>query len=444
MPEAEGRQHKEIEAALTAWLDAERARFASAAATLGLPPGVWVTVPVGSHDGKGGVEGRNEARSVSLTATYTPPALLEAVQPVFTSEARVIATEIQRSFGDSVFAFSPLTFPRYADDPLGWIETGLLGYARDEYLSHLESLDAPNEALGAEVVVELMDFIRRSEVDLVTVLPIQDLQPAEDPCSYGAVTLRNLTPEELGLQMSWNHLGFSLRRKMARQWDFPVIHTAAIEVREPGDKKNQVMGKGLIHRVVLALQLLGFEPSGRGQATTYTHPGPTVGFGGQPIRLPAHGEAKPCSAADLERAVKLAAKIGDDVFTNPAKQPSVSLHRFHLGSAGDSPADAVIDFCIALEGLLLQQQEAELSYRFRLLGAHYLSPDDPSARREIYKQLRELYRARSTLVHGGTPSSVQELQDLATRARALAARALLKALSDGWPTQSALTDAPLG
>jgi len=309
------------------------------------------------------------------------------------------------------------------------------------YLSQLESLGKPNEQIATSVADELLDFLGRDTLDLVTALPLQGIEVSAQKRTEGAITIRKPTGEELGMFMA-EVMPPPIRppRNQLAFWRGFSMPAAVLEIREPYPKGQQQPHSRMLQRVLLALQLLGFELGGAWPYTIWTEPGPTFGRGGGLVQLGKQGSSKPGAPSDLQSAAALAEKISSDVFHSPSKQMSVALHRFYLGCA-ETPADALIDFCVALEGLLLQQKDAELAFRFRLLGAFYLSPDDGDQRRELSNQLKEIYNARSTLVHGGTPSSSQELLDLSRRARGLAARALLKALDEGWPSPSALTDA---
>jgi hypothetical protein len=102
---------------------------------------------------------------------------------------------------------------------------------------------------------------------------------------------------------------------------------------------------------------------------------------------------------------------------------------------GEDAADALVDFVIALEALLLpydeQTRRSEMTYRFRMHGAHFIS-SMPIERREIYQQLGSLYEIRSRLVHGAKYPSANDVQSAQRAARGLAARGLLKAVQVGF------------
>jgi hypothetical protein len=123
------------------------------------------------------------------------------------------------------------------------------------------------------------------------------------------------------------------------------------------------------------------------------------------------------------------------------------LHRFHLGAGRASDADAVLDFTIALESLLLPYDEetrrSELSYRFRLHGAHYLS-DSVTDRPTISSQLRSIYDMRSRLVHGNNYPNVIEVRNTRMIADEFARRGLLKAVTHGFPSADLFRGLALG
>jgi hypothetical protein len=119
------------------------------------------------------------------------------------------------------------------------------------------------------------------------------------------------------------------------------------------------------------------------------------------------------------------------------------LRRFSLACAQDSAAEAIIDFVIALEALFVPDAAGELSYQLRLNGARYLG-ETPEDRVRIFQLLKELYGLRSKLVHGNwvrIPS--RELEDRLAHAREIVAKALIKALSHGWPTAGDFVKAAL-
>jgi hypothetical protein len=97
-----------------------------------------------------------------------------------------------------------------------------------------------------------------------------------------------------------------------------------------------------------------------------------------------------------------------------------------------------LDFAIALEAALLSGMEDELSYRFRLYGALFLR--DELSPTETFDRLKNMYRFRSSLVHGNK-SKKMKAEDVAratTDAPILAKAVIRKAIEVGWPDQKVL------
>lgn len=154
------------------------------------------------------------------------------------------------------------------------------------------------------------------------------------------------------------------------------------------------------HRLLLALELLGFELHGRGQAATYTELGPSLLTGGRLFRLPLDGETRDCSREELRRAVADSDRIPDGAVHRPENRNEAALHRFLLGAAEENAADALIDYVIALEALLLpEHSEGELRFRLAVFGSHYLG-GDRGERGTIFRDFQTVYDARSEIVHG--------------------------------------------
>ena len=120
----------------------------------------------------------------------------------------------------------------------------------------------------------------------------------------------------------------------------------------------------------------------------------------------------------------------------PTSTADVALKRFALGCARDEPVDALVDFVIALEALLLPYdpatRSADLSYRFRVHGACYMA-DAIEQRPEVFTELRDLYDVRSRLVHGGKPVKQEVVRQTLGLAYRLAAKGLLRATREGFP-----------
>ncbi len=160
-----------------------------------------------------------------------------------------------------------------------------------------------------------------------------------------------------------------------------------------------------------------------GGGQTYLHPGPST--------------AKPTLGREQFAAIcNTSEKLAKYRIDAPEKSDELALRRFSLGCSRQDPSDALVDFVIALEALLLPGlSRSEMAFRFRLHGAHYMAAF-PGERSGIERQLRELYDVRSSLVHGGAPPSPESVASAVERARLLVARGLLKAVDEGFPDET--------
>jgi hypothetical protein len=145
--------------------------------------------------------------------------------------------------------------------------------------------------------------------------------------------------------------------------------------------------------------------------------------------------------------------------TQPRSPKDLALHRFFAGvarqgasdflpgGADRNAADAVLDFTIALEALLLPYDEnarhGDLGYRFRMHGAHFLA-DYPAQRAACARKLATIYEMRSRLVHGGKYPSLDEIKTARDDARDLARRGLLSAVLRGFPAAREFNQMILG
>jgi len=80
-----------------------------------------------------------------------------------------------------------------------------------------------------------------------------------------------------------------------------------------------------------------------------------------------------------------------------------AVSRFHLADYRAYSTDRFVDYVESLEYLFVPDSgEAEISYKFRHRGCLILGRDRPEKnRREIFGVLRDAYRLRSAVVHGG-------------------------------------------
>jgi hypothetical protein len=420
---------------LAEWLEQERLRYREGAHKAGIGSQVILRQCVASEIADTSVQFTHVNKAASPLAVRGTAWSLRDLAAECDSK---VAALLQQTYGERCrhWAFVPQV--RFEDTPERWIEACLLGPLRWRYLAQVRSLDDADDALARRLVEETIAFVEGETVDFVTALPVGGLRLDRDEIRVENVTVRPLTGEELGelANVSFDELQFRTGGGLGRHFDY-YPERCLIIVRNTCRKTVQPESGRAPHCFLLALQLLGFQPCGRGWATTYTEP-VALWSGGQGFRLPDNGETRDCHEEDIASATALGKLIPEEVFSGPRTRAHVSLHRFMLGAAEEQPADALIDYMIALEALLLPGQD-ELSFRLALFGAHYLGGTQEE-RRETFQRLKSAYALRSTLVHGAKAVKPEEIRKSRDDARDLSQRLLSKALREGWPTETQLRD----
>ncbi|MCZ6689785.1 MAG: HEPN domain-containing protein [Planctomycetota bacterium] len=441
MTDHETRQ--ELAQEVAAWLDAQRERWVTAANAVDIPTSVLDIVYTADAQDENSWRGKSGPVPVSPATMPRLAGAIEAeldrVEPAQSSPA----AKLYRHYGEGCHVwYYGLQQPRYEDDPTAWIERILLKQVLHDYLCDLPDLDLANVDMAQQLAQGLVDLLEADEVTHVTALPVGGLRLEGDSIKAGKLRLRKLSALEFGYLTeaagTWPSFGRHPRKGVFPFMMEEVPERLVLEVRRNCPKGPKPHAGWLPQKTVLALQLLGFDVQGRGEASTWTEPGPSHGTGGQQIRLPRGGLTRDCSQEDLQQAATVAGRIPDEAIAEPQGRNELALHRFMLGAADENQADALIDFVIVLEALLLPKEfQGELRFRLALHCARLLE-DVPSGRKKVFQQAYEVYGVRSKLVHGSRSVDVSVVADAATKARKLASRVLLKGLETGWPTQEDL------
>jgi hypothetical protein len=186
--------------------------------------------------------------------------------------------------------------------------------------------------------------------------------------------------------------------------------------------------------LVLALQLHGYRIAGRYAKETSDPTWLFAGSGGLELTLPGRVfESSSLGRGALSSVFETRDRLDGYSLLRPRSAKDMALHRFMSGLARTTDVDAVVDFTIALEALLLPgMSTGELNFRFKLHGAYYLA-EEPSQRQGLAKRLRDIYDMRSRLVHGGKYPDADKIAAARNDACDLARRGLLRAVSEGFP-----------
>jgi Apea-like HEPN len=424
------------------WLEDERRSCAAAARELGFPPSVPHSFPTATNVSEDSLG--LEYREVDVSST-TIPGTLHTIREGSRQSPRPTspAASIWQTYGEKCMVWTLQPAGNIASE--SWIESFLLEPILADYLRGLASLDEGNRQTAIALATGLLELVESDDVTLVTGVPVAGIRFDEDQLVLGDVTARRLSAEELG-KLLHAHVptvdSIHSRRQVVPVNFIMTPERWALELRTRCSKKEQPQPTYFPARLLLALQLLGFELHGVGQGTQWTEPDSNLYQAWPQYRLPMRGSTRQCTTDELERAVRLAQKIPDEVFVMPRSSQEVALHRFLTGASADEAPDALIDYVISLEAALLQKDQ-ELSLRLSLYGAAFLATD-PLRRRSLFDKLRQLYSVRSDLVHGSKVPSPDDVSVASRDGRELAAAILVKALEQGWPSRVRLLELAIG
>jgi hypothetical protein len=330
----------------------------------------------------------------------------------------------------------------YNGEPNIWVARYIVVPAIVEYIRSLPSAEAPDSELANRIVLEALNLASANHIKVTSYLPVVGIQGEQDELESGDITVRKLTPAERGrwlenlypsvVQSNFEKFPFA-------NLSFISLPTHMIEVAVKSRRMDQP-NPGSFHKSALcAFFLHGYPLAGPGRMTYYTSPRWMSSFGpmGTPIQLcPSPYGNKELTGESLDEIAQTFNKLRGYNLDQPANSRDLALHRFLLGSTRESPVDALLDYAIALECFLLPYDPAtrhsDLSYRFRLNGAHYVGTSAQD-RKIIWKQLKDLYDLRSRLVHGSQYPAQTEIETSRNTVRDLSTKAFLKAVSSHFP-----------
>jgi hypothetical protein len=325
----------------------------------------------------------------------------------------------------------------YDNDPGAWVAGSVVLPALQRHLQALPSIDQAGPAAARLFADEVLKVTRDSRLRYRVTAQLSgiDIDAADSSeLSVGDISVRRLSDTEQGqwIEENADPPGSGTTRTGPPQ--------VALEISVPGPRVARLRpGGGVAFQLTTAFQLHGYPVAGRG-ATERSDPD-WVLPGVMPVPLTLPGSVTTSSvltASSFCEVVATAKLLGRYNISQPRSIEDLALRRFVAGAARQDPSDAVLDFTIALEALLLPSdsdaRHGELGYRFQVHGAHYLSPS-AAQRHAVAGQLSTIYRTRSRLVHGGKYPGPGEITTAGDCARGLASRGLLRAVHEGFPTR---------
>ncbi len=313
------------------------------------------------------------------------------------------------------------------------------------YLRSLRSVARPRPALVEALADDLDLLCDPSRVAHLIQVPFEGLR-VRRRMVHRNVVLRPLSAMERGAFLQgWEESLVDAPLDpgaiaMPSQFSF-FAPRVVLEIHAVGRRDTASEGPRLAHRVALAFFLSGFELGGSGTLASFDLPR-WASFGVTQGPFPVAEKVVQdhwLTLIEFRRVVDLAHQIPN--FGGAEGRPQeVALFRILRASGMDWRESPFLDFAIGLEAALLGGTSDELSYRFSLYGALYLRAQrDPE---DVFMRLKNIYRVRSKLVHGGhvSPESRAAAEGDASD---LAKAVIKKAVVEGWPESEALDAAAL-
>jgi len=269
----------------------------------------------------------------------------------------------------------------------------------------------------------------------------------DHPMTVGRVALRPLTVQERhGITARFNRASSYEVQLVGPDFISGVSGTCVIEAHTPWEISDPPPESPfLVDRVILALQLIGVSVAGPGWVHTSTEPRNVELDSLRPLRLCSTAPRVAASDELISHAASLAEQIPEAAVTEPRNRHDIALNRFLRGCAAAlTPSDALLEYTIALEAILLPSKfEGELGYRLRV-NAAWLLGSDRDTRAQIAHKLGRIYTLRSSLVHGLRSPEDNDLKEAATWAREIQCDLLRYCLEVSWPSEAELAHLALG
>jgi hypothetical protein len=453
------RSHDDLIGRLAALFETARERIAARMTEAGMPFTIAVQRQVLEPNAEGtGWGGRWDLATINYLREDRSP-WPDSVLADWMVGARSLAEELAVLFDDRVI--SSAAFPsgsRFAglgssdvnrNDDLDMVMRSAVLRPMDAYVLALPSASVGDASLAHKIATEVIRIMSTGTLTARRSIALAGIETVSDEIAVVGARIRRLSSAEMGELADFGGPKTSPiggLRGMPRD----VIATHVMEVDTPTDKPNWI-GELPIPSLYLALLLHGFDLASTGVMATYIVPDWWPGGTSmRPFTMRSHVEgSRSLEQHHLEASSATAARLDRFRVDTPERPAEVALQRFMLGCGRQDAIEAILDFVIALEALLLpydrDSRNADMSYRFRVHGAHYLATSPlGSERRSVFGQLRRLYDVRSRIVHGDNYPDPSEAIGFRMEARQLASRGLLRAVSDGFPDPAVFNRLVLG
>jgi hypothetical protein len=272
------------------------------------------------------------------------------------------------------------------------------------YLTNVKSVKVAEPEVAHNLATEIVQIMRIGTFVTRQSVALERLRLASD-LTVGSVRMRTLAPAERGAYLEPSVFRSTRPRGHVSMRTRYTVPTVELDVDSVIDDPR-LYGSVSLPTILVALQLHQVPLIGPGVVGARILP-EWYSVGTISRLVPMRQEAIETSVFQLtqellDAAHQTADRLAAYRIYDPQRPAELALRRFSLGCGREDFADALVDFVVALEALLLpydeQARNADLSYRFRMHGAHYIAALI-AERSAIFRQLRDLYKIRSRLFH---------------------------------------------
>jgi hypothetical protein len=284
----------------------------------------------------------------------------------------------------------------YAGDPGGWVARYVLLPALQYHLAALPSITDAGDVSASAFAEEVLKVAYDDRLRYRLIVPLNGLalDPPDKRFTVEGISIRSVSDTERGEWLD-ERGGMSQGFLQGGDVAFPEV---AVEFEESSQRDGAFEAEpGPVPPLVGSLQLHGFWVAGRFYRVQSEPPWLLPVRQQLILTVPGiAGGRSVLTAEDFATSVATAEVLAGYGIVQPRSPMDLALHRFFAGvarqgisdflpsGADRNATDAVLDFAIALEALLLPYDEnarhADLSYRFRMHGAHFLADEATSVR----------------------------------------------------------------
>jgi hypothetical protein len=390
-------------------------------------------------------------RDENMFPMWSPDALAGVASETLLGSILSVAGRIAEAnsstlpFWSPQFLRSPIPIPHpeagqltYEESPDAWAAERLVVPAAMAYLSSLPTVAERDNASLVAHVAQLLEVAGADCLRDRSVIAIAGVLTEADQLTSGPVTVGTLSDLEQGAILDQVHMVPPRTAVFHVAPTWTELPTHAIEVVTERPRMSNRSTADVLRAILCAFYLHGYELAGVPSTVTISEPRwREGGTRWTPTPLLHHmEESRVLTQSDLDQVCAIAQRLDAERLVAPGSSSELALHRFAMGCARSEFIDALLDFVIALEALLLpydrEARSGDLSYRFRAHGAAYLA-SDLNGRSKVWRDLQDLYNLRSRAVHGDAYPSRPEAKEAMLLARSYAATGLLRAIQNGFP-----------